>query len=91
MKNVQWELMLPDELEQAFQETPLVYFTYGLCEPHGPQNALGLRRREAVQPRQSLQQLRPMLRPTRWRQPHQPIVQAHEFVDIQPHSLPGIQ
>lgn len=42
MKNVQWELMFPDELEQAFQETPLVYFTYGLCEPHGPQNALGL-------------------------------------------------
>jgi creatinine amidohydrolase/Fe(II)-dependent formamide hydrolase-like protein len=42
MKNVQWELMFPDELERAFQECPLVYFTYGLCEPHGPQNALGL-------------------------------------------------
>ena len=26
----------------AFQRKPLVYFTYGLCEPHGPQNALGL-------------------------------------------------
>jgi creatinine amidohydrolase/Fe(II)-dependent formamide hydrolase-like protein len=42
VKNVQWEMMFPDELEQAFQETPLVYFTYGLCEPHGPHNALGL-------------------------------------------------
>ena len=42
MKNVQWELMFPDELEQAFLEMPVVYFTYGLCEPHGPQNALGL-------------------------------------------------
>jgi creatinine amidohydrolase len=42
MRKVQWELMFPDELEKAFQETPLVYFTYGLCEPHGPQNALGL-------------------------------------------------
>jgi creatinine amidohydrolase len=34
--------MFPDELEKAFAEFPLVYFTYGLCEPHGPQNALGL-------------------------------------------------
>jgi creatinine amidohydrolase len=42
MKNVQWERMFPDELEKAFLECPLVYFTYGLCEPHGPQNALGL-------------------------------------------------
>jgi creatinine amidohydrolase len=42
MKKVQWEKMFPDELEKAFQECPLVYFTYGLCEPHGPQNALGL-------------------------------------------------
>lgn len=42
MKNVQWELMFPDELEQAFLEMPVVYFTYGLCEPHGPQNAVGL-------------------------------------------------
>jgi creatinine amidohydrolase len=42
MREVQWELMFPDELEQAFQKCPLVYFTYGLCEPHGPQNALGL-------------------------------------------------
>ena len=42
MRKVQWELMFQDELETAFQQTPLVYFTYGLCEPHGPQNALGL-------------------------------------------------
>jgi creatinine amidohydrolase len=34
--------MFPDELEAAFQRKPVVYFTYGLCEPHGPQNALGL-------------------------------------------------
>jgi creatinine amidohydrolase len=39
---VRWERMFPDQLEQAFQECPLVYFTYGLCEPHGPQNAIGL-------------------------------------------------
>jgi creatinine amidohydrolase len=42
MKNVQWEKMFPDELEKAFLECPVIYFTYGLCEPHGPQNALGL-------------------------------------------------
>jgi creatinine amidohydrolase len=34
--------MFPDELEHAFHACPLVYFTYGLCEPHGPQNAVGL-------------------------------------------------
>ncbi len=39
---VQWELMFLDQLEKAFLEYPVVYFTYGLCEPHGPQNALGL-------------------------------------------------
>jgi len=42
MREVQWELMFPDELEEAFLKCPVVYFTYGLCEPHGPQNALGL-------------------------------------------------
>lgn len=42
MREVQWELMFPDELERAFAAAPLVYFTYGLCEPHGPQNAVGL-------------------------------------------------
>lgn len=42
MNPVQWELMFPDQLEQAFQACPLLYLTYGLCEPHGPHNALGL-------------------------------------------------
>jgi len=34
--------MFVDELEAAFEARPVVYFTYGLCEPHGPQNAVGL-------------------------------------------------
>ena len=42
MREVRWERMFPDELEEAFRQCPLVYFAYGLCEPHGPQNALGL-------------------------------------------------
>lgn len=42
MHEVRWERMFPDQLEQAFIECPLVYFTYGLCEPHGPHNTLGL-------------------------------------------------
>lgn len=41
-KKVQWERMFPDELEAAFAACPGVYFTYGLCEPHGPHNAVGL-------------------------------------------------
>jgi creatinine amidohydrolase len=39
---VRWERMFPDELEQAFAACPVVYFPYGLCEPHGPHCALGL-------------------------------------------------
>jgi creatinine amidohydrolase/Fe(II)-dependent formamide hydrolase-like protein len=42
MSEVRWERMFPDQLEAAFAARPLVYFTYGLCEPHGPQNAVGL-------------------------------------------------
>ena len=42
MPKVQWEEMFVDELETAFQNCPLVYFPYGLCEPHGPHNAIGL-------------------------------------------------
>lgn len=42
MREVRWERMFPDELEQAFATCPLVYYPYGLCEPHGPQNAVGL-------------------------------------------------
>jgi creatinine amidohydrolase len=41
-QEVRWERMFPDELERAFAECPVVYFPYGLCEPHGPQNAVGL-------------------------------------------------
>ncbi len=42
MRDVRWERMFPDELEAAFKTRPVVYFPYGLCEPHGPQNAVGL-------------------------------------------------
>lgn len=42
MREVRWERMFRDELEEAFNECPLVYFAYGLCEPHGPQNTVGL-------------------------------------------------
>jgi len=41
-REVRWERMFPDELEAAFEACPVVYFAYGLCEPHGPQNAVGL-------------------------------------------------
>jgi len=39
---VRWERMFPDQLERRFADCPVLYQTYGLCEPHGPQNALGL-------------------------------------------------
>lgn len=42
MREVRWERMFPDELESALAACPVVYFAYGLCEPHGPQNAVGL-------------------------------------------------
>lgn len=41
-EEVRWERMFPDELEAAFAACPVVYFAYGLCEPHGPQCTLGL-------------------------------------------------
>lgn len=41
-QEVRWERMFPDQLEAALAACPVVYFSYGLCEPHGPQNALGL-------------------------------------------------
>ena len=41
-REVRWERMFPDELEAAFEECPIAYLPYGLCEPHGPQNALGM-------------------------------------------------
>jgi creatinine amidohydrolase len=34
--------MFPDELEDAITSCPVIYFPYGLCEPHGPHNAVGL-------------------------------------------------
>ncbi len=42
MTEVRWERMFPDQLEAAIAACPVVYFAYGLCEPHGPQNAVGL-------------------------------------------------
>jgi creatinine amidohydrolase len=42
MREVRWERMFPDELEDAFATCPVAYFAYGLCEPHGPQNTVGL-------------------------------------------------
>ena len=42
IREVRWERMFPDELEAAFAACPVVYFPYGLCEPHGPHCALGL-------------------------------------------------
>jgi creatinine amidohydrolase/Fe(II)-dependent formamide hydrolase-like protein len=42
MREVRWERMFPDQLEEAFSQCPVIWFPYGLCEPHGPQNALGL-------------------------------------------------
>jgi creatinine amidohydrolase len=41
-REVRWERMFRDELEAAFAACPLVYFPYGLCEPHGPHCAVGL-------------------------------------------------
>src|SRR4028118_1518113 len=41
-REVRWERMFPDELEDAFLACPVVYFSYGLCEPHGPHCTLGL-------------------------------------------------
>ena len=43
MRNeVRWERLFPDELERRFAECPLVVFPYGLCEPHGPHDTVGL-------------------------------------------------
>ena len=39
---VRWEEMFPDQLDAALARCPLVYLTYGLCEPHGLHNAVGL-------------------------------------------------
>ena len=39
---VRWERMFPDALEAAFEACPMVYLPYGLCEPHGWHNAVGM-------------------------------------------------
>ena len=39
---VRWEYLFPDELEQRFADCPVAWLPYGLCEPHGPHNAVGL-------------------------------------------------
>ena len=42
MREVRWERMFPDQLEAAFADRPVVYYPYGICEPHGPHDAVGL-------------------------------------------------
>jgi creatinine amidohydrolase len=42
MEEVLWERMFPDQLEARFAECPVLYLPYGMCEPHGPANVLGL-------------------------------------------------
>lgn len=41
-RKVNWEEMFPDELLKAIEEGPVCYCAYGLAEPHGTYNALGL-------------------------------------------------
>jgi creatinine amidohydrolase len=41
-KNVRWEEMFPEELLEAIEECPVCWCPYGLAEPHGLYNALGL-------------------------------------------------
>jgi len=41
-REVRWERMFPDELEAAYAACPVLYLPYGMCEPHGPVNAVGL-------------------------------------------------
>lgn len=42
LEEVLWERMFPDQLEARFAVRPALYLPYGMCEPHGPANALGL-------------------------------------------------
>lgn len=39
---VRWEEFLPDELLERIRQHPVCYCAYGLAEPHGVYNALGL-------------------------------------------------
>ena len=42
MNKVNWLEMLPHEFHQMMEKTPVGYMAYGLAEPHGVYNALGL-------------------------------------------------
>lgn len=42
LPKVRWEEMFPDELDAALARCPVAYLTFGLCEPHGLHNAVGL-------------------------------------------------
>ncbi len=42
LREVRWECMFRDELDVAIGERPVLYLPYGICEPHGPGNVLGL-------------------------------------------------
>lgn len=39
---VAWQEMFPDQFERAVAARPVCYLSYGLSEPHGVQNAMGL-------------------------------------------------
>ena len=39
---VRWAYLFPDELESSFARRAVVFQPLGLCEPHGPGNAVGL-------------------------------------------------
>jgi len=41
-KKVKWEELLPDEFLDTMERCPVCYMAYGLAEPHGTYNALGL-------------------------------------------------
>jgi len=42
LEKVRWEEMFPDELIESIRRKPVCYVAYGLAEPHGAYNALGL-------------------------------------------------
>lgn len=42
MRKVRWEEMFPDEFLETLAQYPVCYMAYGLAEPHGAYNALGL-------------------------------------------------
>jgi len=41
-RKVRWEEMFPEELMQAIEACPVCYAAFGLAEPHGAYNAIGL-------------------------------------------------